>query len=226
MAVEACQLRFGLLLTCTVTTRTGHPLWWADLDPFTRLSSAEQREDGENASLVVLAVGSPSFWKMACTCRSTARELRKSCLAIARLERAVGRTFPARCQHLHVGTSQPPVPHPDSLKPLALAVATSAAVLPPSRQVVRPADPRRRLGRTVDERGHRASWSGHPGAHAGQVAADVVEVVSDERSAFSRWNVITEIERLHVHPFATPADRESATRAVVEGPSRRNVRCS
>lgn len=41
--------------------------------------------------------------------------------------------------------------------------------------------------------------------------------MSDERSAFSRWNVITEIERLHVHPFATPADRESATRAVVEG---------
>lgn len=50
-----------------------------------------------------------------------------------------------------------------------------------------------------------------------QVAAAVIDVVSHEKATFTRWNVIAETERqLRGHRFATPADREATTRAVVE----------
>ena len=50
-----------------------------------------------------------------------------------------------------------------------------------------------------------------------QFAADVIEVVSGEKATYTRWNVIAETERqLRGHRFATPADREASTRAVVE----------
>lgn len=164
---------------------------------------------------------------MACTCRSTARELRKSCLAIARLERAVGRPFQhdvstfmwgpvnLRCHtrtasnHLHSRWQRPRPSCPLRAKWSVLRILGEGSVEQLTSAVTVQAGP------DIPER------------TPGQVAADVVEVVSDERSAFSRWNVIAEIERqLHVHLFATPADRESATRAVVEGPYSRNVRCS
>ena len=45
----------------------------------------------------------------------------------------------------------------------------------------------------------------------------MVEVVSAEKATFTRWNVIAETERqLRGHRFATPTDRDAATRAVAE----------
>ena len=57
----------------------GHDATPASLDVRIKGSfstSAEQREAGEDASVVVLPVGESQLLQVACACRSTARELR------------------------------------------------------------------------------------------------------------------------------------------------------
>lgn len=63
----------------------------------------------------------------------------------------------------------------------------------------------------------RQSAPATPERTLAQVAADVIDVVSHEKATYNRWNVIAETERqLRGHRFATPADREATTRAVVK----------
>ena len=64
----------------------------------------------------------------------------------------------------------------------------------------------------------RQAGPGHPGAHARRRSPPTSSRSSPhEKATYTRWNVIAETERqLRGHRFATPADREATTRAVVE----------
>lgn len=69
---------------------------------------------------------------------------------------------------------------------------------------------------TEESTGRDVSYSGVVDLPIDELAARVLDVVSEERSTWTRWNVIAEAERqLRGYRFATPSERETATEALV-----------